>query len=77
MFGARMKKLDEELALHKRAWLNREVERTEERGKKQYYVYSNFKDFFDYEKELKILNGEEVTKIQDKELGNLLLRANT
>ena len=73
MFGARMKKLDEELALHKRAWLNREVER----GKKQYYVYSNFKDFFDYEKELKILNGEEVTKIQDKELGNLLLKANT
>ena len=71
MFGARMKKLDEELALHKRAWLNREVERTEERGKKQYYVYSNFKDFFDYEKELKI------TKIQDKELGNLLLKANT
>lgn len=77
MFGARMKKLDEELALHKRAWLNREVERTEERGKKQYYVYNNFKDFFDYEKELKILNGEEVTKIQDKELGNLLLKANT
>ena len=72
-----MKKLDEELALHKRAWLNREVERTEERGKQQYYVYSNFQDFFDYEKELKILNGEEVTKIQDKELGNLLLKANT
>lgn len=77
MFGAKLRQIDQELIHHKRAWLNREVKRTEERGKKQYYVYSNFKDFFDYEKELKLLNGEEVTKIQDKELGNLLLKANT
>nr|DAX82108.1 MAG TPA: hypothetical protein [Caudoviricetes sp.] len=77
MFGAKLRQIDQELAHHQRAWLNREVERTEERGKKQYYVYSSFKDFFDYEKELKLLNGEEVTKIQDKELGNLLLKANT
>lgn len=77
MFGTKLRQIDQELAHHQRAWLNREVERTEERGKKQYYVYSSFKDFFDYEKELKLLNGEEVTKIQDKELGNLLLKANT
>lgn len=76
MKGAELRLLDEEHLIHKQAWLNRVVKRTETKGKQEVYVYGSFKDFFDYEKEYREITGEIVPTIKDEELSNLLLKAN-
>lgn len=42
--------VDKHYDMHLSAWLQRKVELTEQKGDKTYYVYKDFKDFFDYEK---------------------------
>lgn len=74
--GAQLRLLDEELLIHKQAWLNRVVKTTEMKNRKEVYVYGSFKDFFDYEKEYREITGEIVPTIKDEELSNLLLKAN-
>ena len=76
MKGAELRLLDEEHLIHKQAWLNRVVKRTETKGKQEVYVYGSVKDFFDYEKEYREITGEIVPTIKDEELSNLLLKAN-
>ena len=76
MKGAALKKLDEAHHIYRQAWLNRIVKQTEMRGKKEEYIFKNFKDFFDYEKEYIEITGEIVPTIKDEELSNLLLKAN-
>lgn len=53
MYAYRLKQVDEELKMHKQAWLNHQVTATKQQNKKQVPVFKKFKDFFDYEKELK------------------------
>lgn len=46
-------RVDKEYEMHLQAWLNHVVTATKEQGKKQVPVYKSFKEFYDYEKELK------------------------
>lgn len=39
--------------MHMQAWLHNMAGATKEQGKKQVPVYKNYKQFFDYEKQLK------------------------
>ena len=53
MKAYQLARVDKEYDMHLQAWLNHAVKATKEQGKKQVYVYKNFKDFFDYEKRIK------------------------
>lgn len=54
MKAFRLRSVDEEFAYYRQAWINREVEAKKSAGKnKQKYVYSKFKDFYDYDAEIK------------------------
>lgn len=77
MKSAALKKLDEEHRNHKIAWLFREVKRTKMVGKKECYEYLTFKDFFDYDEKLKLINGTIEEKVNDEEFYELMLKANS
>lgn len=64
MEAVRLQRIDREYYIHLEAWANREVNQTYERGKKVYYKYRKFKDFFDYEK---LVNEDQ----DDKQSSNL------
>lgn len=53
MYAYRLKQVDKRQEMHMQAWLNHQVTATKEQGKNHVSVYKNFKDFFDYEKELR------------------------
>lgn len=61
-----LSEVDKKYYMHLQAWLNHQVTATEERGKKQVPVFKSFKQFFDFEKELKEIEGEKVKQITDK-----------
>lgn len=51
MKAYQLQMIDQEYRIHRLAWVNREVKAEKKTGKnKTKPVYSNFKDFFDYEK---------------------------
>lgn len=58
MYAFRLKQADEELKMHKQAWINHQVTATKEQGKKQVPVYKSFKQFFDYEKHINNIEQE-------------------
>ncbi|AXF57795.1 hypothetical protein DT065_00420 [Salicibibacter kimchii] len=55
--------------MHLQAWTNQQIKATKETGqgknKKSVPVYKNFKDFFNYEKRMKQIDGK--TTKEDKE----------
>lgn len=53
MYAFRLKQVDEDLMMHKQAWLNHQVTATKEQGKRQVPVYKKFDHFFNYEKKIK------------------------
>lgn len=53
MHAFRLAQIDKEYDMHLQAWLNHQVTLTKEQGKKQVPVYTSFKDFYDYEKNIK------------------------
>src|SRR5690625_1510194 len=53
----RLKQIDKKHEMHLQAWLNHQVTATKEKGSKQVPVFEKFKDFFDYEKELREVEG--------------------
>ncbi|MFC7364541.1 MULTISPECIES: hypothetical protein [Bhargavaea] len=57
MHAYRLKRIDENRNIHLQAWLNFLATSTKEKGSKQVPVYPKFEDFFDYEKELKEVEG--------------------
>lgn len=63
MHAYRLRRLDEIYDMHLQAWLNHAVTATKKRGNKQEPKYKKFDDFFDYEKELRKIEGEETRKI--------------
>lgn len=49
-----MQQVDKQFDMHLQAWLNHKVTATKEQGKDKIIpVYKTFKEFFDYQKELK------------------------
>ena len=55
------------------AWDNLRIQQTKKKGKKTIPLYASFQDFFDYEKELERLKGEEAIEstAKDTRLGVL------
>lgn len=53
MKAYRLARVDKEYDMHLQAWLNHAVTATKEKGNKHVPAYKSFKDFYDYEKELK------------------------
>lgn len=53
MYAFRLAQVDEEMKMHKQAWINHQVTATKQQGKKQVPVYKKFNQFFDYEKRIK------------------------
>lgn len=60
MEAFQLQQVDKHNELHLQAWLNNAAGATKEQGKKHVPVFKSYKDFFDYEKELK-----EVTKVRN------------
>lgn len=79
MTGKALASVDEAHKAHKQAWINHQVSATRLVGggknKKEVPVYKKFKDFFDYEAEIKKITNE-VDESYDKKAMDLLLKAN-
>lgn len=58
MHAYRLKQVDESNKMHMQAWFNHSVTATKEKGGKQVPVYQTYKEFFDYEKEIKKVEKE-------------------
>ena len=54
----RLRHLDERHRMHLQAWTSHQVTSTKKQGDKTVPVFKSFKDFFDYEKELKEIEGK-------------------
>lgn len=59
-------RIDKEHDMHLQAWLNHAVTATKEQNKKQVPVYKKFKDFYDYEKRSKEVEGKKQKVITPK-----------
>lgn len=53
----RLRDLDNRQRMHLQAWVNNQVKATKTQGKTTLPAFKTFKDFFDYEKELKEIEG--------------------
>lgn len=53
----RLRELDTRQQIHLQAWVNQQAKATKGQGGKSVPAYKTFKDFFDYEKELKVIEG--------------------
>ncbi len=58
MYAYRLQQVDEAQNMHQQAWLNHQVTMTKEQGDKQIPAFKSYKDFFDYQKELKEVERE-------------------
>jgi len=76
MYAFRLSEVDKEYDMHLQAWLSHHVSATNKSGKPQ---FKNFKDFFDYEKQIKDiesgLNGTNI-KPQHKRMANIAAEVN-
>lgn len=60
----RLKQVDNEYLMHQQAWINHKVTATTKKGES---VYKNFKDFYDYEANLKEIENPTPKKITSKQ----------
>lgn len=73
MEAVRLKQIDKDYRNHLQAFLNFAVKAEKKAGKnKSKPVFSKFKQFYDYEKELKKVNGKEGEKVRFSGIGSLL-----
>lgn len=76
MYAFRLSEVDREHDMHLQAWLANQASATKESGKS---VFKSFKDFFDYEKQVKEIergvNAKEI-KPQHKRMAKLAAEAN-
>ncbi|AAL97865.1 hypothetical protein [Streptococcus pyogenes] len=79
MTGKALAAVDESHKAHKQAWINYQVTATKlvggKKNKKEVPVYKKFKDFFDYEEEIRKIT-QEIDEGYDKKGMDLLLKAN-
>lgn len=62
----RLRRVDEELDMHRTAWLYHQAGAKRAQGKKTVPVYKSFKEFFDYEKEIARVEGKKANSLSDK-----------
>lgn len=80
MYAYRLHQVDERQKMHQQAWLNHQVTMTKGQGDKQVPAFKSYKDFFDYDKEIKEIEKDLLgsKKISDKmrKLAHIAKRAN-
>lgn len=80
MYAFRLSQIDEEMKMHKQAWINHQVTAMKKQGDKQVPVFKEFKQFYDYEKAIKKVEGEfggsHVSSVRLKNLANIAKKAN-
>lgn len=54
----RLRSFDSRHQMHLQAWVNQQIKATKKQGKDTVPLFQNFKDFFDYEKELREIEGK-------------------
>ena len=52
-----LRDLDNQQRMHLQAWVSHQVQATKKQGKKTVPAYETFKDFFDYDKRLREIEG--------------------
>lgn len=74
-----LKRLDEEHAIHRQAWINQQAKATKSQGQRTVPYFKNFKQFFDYDKlEKDILRTDKKEKAgKENRLADLLVQANS
>ena len=67
MHAYELSQVDKERDMHLQAWLNYQVTATKESGKKQVPVFKSFKEFYNYERNLKEIESHmnETNKLSD------------
>src|SRR5699024_12436951 len=67
MHAYKLSQVDKERDMHLQAWLNYQVTATKESGKKQVPVFKSFKEFYNYERNLKEIESHmnETNKLSD------------
>lgn len=73
MKGVRLKQTDQQYLLHELAYKTMMAKATRKSGKKVKPVYRNFKQFFDYDKSLKEVLGEEKKEDQYADLSRFVV----
>lgn len=79
-YGIRMKaywlkSVDREYEIHLQAWTNWNVQAMKQQGKnKRVPVFRTFKQFFDYEKQLKMINGSTSKNKKNQAIAEILRR---
>lgn len=71
-----LSRVDNDRDIHLAAWKNQEVKATKGKGKNIEPYYKDFNSFFNYYKAKKKVLGETTEEIKDKNLSNLMLKAN-
>lgn len=74
MQAFRLRNLDERHKMHTAAWVQKELEKTKKKGKGSVPAYQKFKDFFDYDAELRKIEGKKDNKMA--RLANLAASVN-
>ena len=72
MYAYRLSEVDKMNDMHLQAWVHQKAKATNDKGKS---VYKTYKDFFDYEKEVKKIEHKQLDK-RKKRLANIARLAN-
>lgn len=67
MYAYQLRQVDRQHEMHLQAWIDNQATATKQQGKKTIPVYRKFKDFFDYEKELKNIEGSKKPQLTNKQ----------
>lgn len=70
MKAHRFKQFNKQYNIHLQSYLNHAVKATKTIGKRERSIYPTFKDFFDYDEELQMLEGV----IKDKVVGEVRMK---
>ncbi|MGN7284341.1 hypothetical protein ACTHP3_05235 [Shouchella rhizosphaerae] len=78
MKAYQLKRVDKEFEMHHQAWINNQVKATKEVGKKPVPIYKTFKEFYDYEAQVKEIHNPGSYKLSKRlrRLAKLATRAN-
>lgn len=79
MKAHRLKQVDQQHHMHQQAWLNRAAGATKQVGQKEVGVYKTYKEFFDYEAQLKQVDAPKKSRLskEQKRLAKIAAQANS
>lgn len=74
----RLSRVDAELDMHRTAWLYHRAGARKAQGKKEVPMYKSFKEFFDYDKAIALVEGKKESSLSDKHrrMARIAMQAN-